>query len=149
MTREPAKTSTLPCATRFGRYVFTIGAGEEVARIAGIPVRRYKVYAFVVSGALAGIAGALAAGRPSAAGPTLGSDLLLSTLGAIVIGGTSLVGGAGGVHRTLIGVLIIAILDNGLNLLGVDQYTQMVIKGAVIVAAVLVTHRSLPAVTSK
>jgi ribose/xylose/arabinose/galactoside ABC-type transport system permease subunit len=126
--------------TRFGRIVFTIGAGEQVARIAGVPVRRYKIYAFVVSGALAGIAGALAAARLSAAGPTLGTDLLLNTLGAIVIGGTSLAGGSGGIQRTLIGVLIIALLDNGLNLLGVDQYTQMVIKGVVIVAAVLVSH---------
>ncbi len=123
--------------TRFGRIVFAIGAGEEVARIAGLPVHRYKVYAFVVSGALAGIAGALAAARLSAAGPTLGSDLLLNTLGAIVIGGTSLAGGVGGVHSTLLGVLIIAILDNGLNLLGTDQYTQLVIKGVVIILAVL------------
>ncbi|MCX5579710.1 ABC transporter permease [Kaistia terrae] len=126
--------------TRFGRYVFTIGAGESVARIAGVPVRRYKIYAFILSGALAGIAGSLAAARLSAAGPTLGSDLLLNSLGAIVIGGTSLAGGIGGVQRTLIGVLIIALLDNGLNLNGIDQYTQMGIKGVVIIAAVLVSQ---------
>jgi ribose/xylose/arabinose/galactoside ABC-type transport system permease subunit len=135
--------------TRFGRTVFTIGAGEHVARIAGVPVRRYKIYAFVVSGALAGVAGALAAARLSAAGPTLGGDLLLNSLGAIVIGGTSLAGGSGGIQRTLIGVLIIALLDNGLNLLGVDQYTQMVIKGVVIVAAVLVSHHRSESQTVK
>jgi len=123
--------------TRFGRIVFAIGAGEDVARIAGLPVRRYKVYAFVVSGALAGVAGALAAARLGAAGPTLGGDLLLNSLGAIVIGGTSLWGGVGGVHRTLLGVLIIAILDDGLNLLGTDPYTQLVVKGIVIILAVL------------
>ena len=127
--------------TRFGRYIYSIGAGEPVARIAGIAVRRYKIYAFVVSGALAGLAGALAAARLSAAGPTLGGDLLLNTLGAIVIGGTSLSGGVGGVHRTLIGVLIIALLDNGLNLLAVDQYSQLVIKGVVIIGAVVVSRR--------
>jgi len=127
--------------TRFGRYIYSIGAGEPVARIAGIAITRYKIYACIVSGALAGLAGALAAARLNAAGPTLGSDLLLNTLGAIVIGGTSLSGGVGGVHRTLIGVLIIALLDNGLNLLAVDQYSQLVIKGVVIVGAVLVSRR--------
>jgi ribose transport system permease protein len=124
--------------TRFGRYMYIIGGGEAVARTAGLPVRRYKIYAFALSGALAGLAGALAVARLGAAGPTLGKELLLNSLAAIVVGGTSLAGGIGGVHRTLIGVLIIALLDNGLNLMGVNQYTQMVIKGAVVVAAVLV-----------
>lgn len=124
--------------TRFGRYMFIIGGGEAVAGTAGIPVRRYKIYAFALSGMMAGLAGTLAVARLGAAGPTLGQDLLLNTLAAIVVGGTSLSGGVGGVHRTLIGVLIIALLDNGLNLMGVNQYTQMVIKGAVVVAAVLV-----------
>jgi ribose transport system permease protein len=124
--------------TRFGRYMYIIGGGEAVARTAGLPVRRYKIYAFALSGALAGLAGALAVARLGAAGPTLGQELLLNSLAAIVVGGTSLAGGIGGVHRTLIGVLIIALLDNGLNLMGVNQYTQMVIKGVVVVAAVLV-----------
>jgi ribose transport system permease protein len=124
--------------TRFGRYMFVIGGGEAVARTAGIRVRRYKVYAFAASGALAGFAGVLAVARLGAAGPTLGSELLLNSLAAIVVGGTSLSGGIGGVHRTLVGVLIIALLDNGLNLLGVNSYAQMVVKGAVVVLAVLV-----------
>jgi ribose transport system permease protein len=126
--------------TRFGRYMFAIGGGEAVARTAGLPVRRYQIYAFALSGAMAGLAGALATARLGAAGPTLGQDLLLNSLAAIVVGGTSLAGGVGGVHRTLIGVLIIALLDNGLNLMGVNQYTQMVIKGAVVVAAVLISQ---------
>jgi ribose transport system permease protein len=125
-------------ATRFGRYMYIIGGGEAVATIAGIPVRRYKIYAFMLSGMMAGLAGALAVARLGTAGPTLGQDLLLNTLAAIVVGGTSLSGGVGGVHRTLIGVLIIALLDNGLNLMGVNQYTQMMVKGAVVIAAVLV-----------
>jgi ribose transport system permease protein len=124
--------------TRFGRYMYIIGGGEAVAATAGIPVRRYKVYAFAVSGLMAGLAGALAVARLGAAGPTLGQELLLNTLAAVVVGGTSLSGGIGGVHRTLIGVLIIALLDNGLNLMGVNQYSQMVIKGIVVIAAVLV-----------
>lgn len=126
--------------TRFGRYMYIIGGGEAVARNVGIPIRRYKIHAFVISGLLAGLAGALAVARLGAAGPTLGQELLLNTLAAIVVGGTSLSGGMGGVHRTLIGVAIIALLDNGLNLMGVNQYTQMVIKGAVVIAAVLISQ---------
>jgi ribose transport system permease protein len=129
-------------STRFGRYMYLIGGGETVARTAGIPVDRYKVYAFMLSGALAGIGAALSVARLGAAGPSLGSDLLLNSLAAIVVGGTSLSGGVGGPHRTLIGVLIIAILDNGLNLMGVSQYTQMVVKGLVVIAAVLVSRDS-------
>lgn len=124
--------------TRFGRYMYFIGGGEAVSRTAGLPVLRYKIYAFALSGLTAGLAGSLAVARLGAAGPTLGQDLLLNTLAAIVVGGTSLSGGIGGVHRTLIGVAIIALLDNGLNLMGVNQYTQMMIKGAVVVVAVLI-----------
>ncbi len=124
--------------TRFGRYMYIIGGGEAVAATVGIPVRRFKIYAFTLSGALAGFGGALAVARLGAAGPTLGQDLLLNSLAAIVVGGTSLSGGVGGVHRTLLGVLIITFLDNGLNLMGVNQYSQMMIKGLVVIAAVLV-----------
>ncbi|MBX3567917.1 MAG: ABC transporter permease [Rhizobiaceae bacterium] len=129
--------------TRFGRYMYLIGGGEQVARTAGVPVRRYKIYAFALSGLLAGLGAALAVARLGAAGPSLGSDLLLNSLAAIVVGGTSLAGGSGGPHRTLIGVLIIAILDNGLNLLGVSSYTQMIIKGAVVIAAVVASRVEL------
>jgi len=126
--------------TRFGRYMYVIGGGEAVARTSGVPVVRYKIYAFMLSGALAGIAGTLAVARVGAAGPTLGTDLLLNSLAAVVVGGTSLSGGVGGVHRSLLGVLIITLLDDGLNLLGVNQYLQMIIKGAVVIAAVLASQ---------
>jgi ribose transport system permease protein len=129
--------------TRFGRYMYIIGGGETVARTSGIPVGRYKIYAFALSGLLAGVGAILAVARLGAAGPSLGSDLLLNNLAAIVVGGTSLAGGIGGPSRTLIGVLIIAILDNGLNLMGVSQYTQMMIKGVVVVVAVLVSQDRL------
>lgn len=135
--------------TRFGRYMFLIGGGETVARMSGIPVGRYKIYAFALSGLLAGVGAILAVARLGAAGPSLGSDLLLNNLAAIVVGGTSLAGGTGGPHRTLIGVLIIAILDNGLNLMGVSQYTQMMIKGVVVVVAVLVSQDRLRAAIIK
>jgi len=126
--------------TRFGRYMYLIGGGEVVARTAGVPVRRYKIYAFILAGALAAIAALFSVSRLGAAGPSLGSDLLLNSLAAIVVGGTSLSGGTGGPHRTLIGVLIISLLDNGLNLMGVSQYSQMIIKGLVVIAAVLVSR---------
>ena len=87
--------------TRFGRYIYLIGGGEPVARNSGIPVRRYKVYAFILSGLIAGFGGVLAVARLGAAGPTLGQDLLLNSLAAIVVGGTSLSGGVGGPDRTL------------------------------------------------
>jgi ribose transport system permease protein len=126
--------------TRFGRYMYLIGGGETVARTAGVPVKRFKIYAFGLSGAMAGLAAILLVARLGAAGPSLGTDLLLNTLAAVVVGGTSLAGGVGGPHRTLIGVLIIAMLDNGLNLMGVSEYTQMIVKGAVVIGAVLVSR---------
>jgi ribose/xylose/arabinose/galactoside ABC-type transport system permease subunit len=128
--------------TRFGRYMYLIGGGETVARTAGVPVDRFKVYAFGLSGLMAGLAAILLVARLGSAGPSLGSDLLLDTMAAIVVGGTSLAGGVGGPQRTLIGVLIIAILDNGLNLMGVSEYTQMIVKGAVVIVAVLVSRES-------
>ncbi|MEQ8651669.1 MAG: ABC transporter permease [Kiloniellales bacterium] len=130
--------SVIGFKTRFGRYMYIIGGGEAVASTVGIPVRRFKIYAFALSGAMAGFGGALAVARLGAAGPTLGQDLLLNSLAAIVVGGTSLSGGVGGVHRTLLGVLIITFLDNGLNLMGVNQYSQMIIKGLVVIGAVLI-----------
>ncbi|MBV9273270.1 MAG: ABC transporter permease [Verrucomicrobia bacterium] len=126
--------------TRFGRYMYLIGGGEIVAKNSGIPVRRYKLYAFILSGLIAGFGGVLAVARLGAAGPTLGQDLLLNSLAAIVVGGTSLSGGIGGPARTLLGVLIIAILDNGLNLLGISSYPQLVIKGTVVITAVLISQ---------
>ena len=126
--------------TRFGRFALLIGGGEQVARTAGIPVDRYKICAFIVSGVTAGLAGIFAVSRLGAVGPSLGGDLLLNTIAAIVVGGTSLAGGIGGVHRTLIGVAIIMVLNNGLNLLGVGPYWQLVIKGLVVIGAVLISQ---------
>ena len=124
--------------TKFGRFALIIGGGEAVAWISGLPVGLYKVMGFAFSGVIAGVAAVFAMARLDAVGPTLGQDLLLNSIAAIVVGGTSLAGGVGGVHRTFIGVAIISLLNNGLNLLGVGPYWQMVIKGAVVVVAVLV-----------
>lgn len=125
--------------TRFGRYMFAIGGGERVAKLSGVPVERYKVYAFILSGILAGIAGLLMAARIGAATPRMGEGILLDSIAAVVMGGTSLTGGVGGPHRTILGVFVISILSNGLNILSVDPYIQIVIKGAVVILAVLIT----------
>lgn len=128
--------------TRFGLYVAAVGCGERVADLSGLPVRRLKVAVFALSGVTAALAGVLSIGQLGSGGPTLGSSFLLDSLAAIVVGGTALAGGFGGVHRTLLGVLLITVLANGLNQLGTGEYLQQVIKGAVVVAAVLLTTAS-------
>jgi len=128
--------------TRFGLYVTAIGGGERVAGLAGLHVRRLKVAVFALSGTTAALAGIVSIGQLGSGGPTLGSSFLLDSLAAIVVGGTSLAGGFGGVHRTLLGVLIITVLANGLNQVGMGEYLQQVIKGAVVVVAVLFTTAS-------
>jgi ribose transport system permease protein len=125
--------------TRFGLYMYAIGGGEPVAQLSGIKVNRYKAYAFVLSGVTAALSGMLSVAALSSGGPTLGSTLLLDTLAAIVVGGTALSGGVGGVHRTLLGVCIITVLSSGLNQLGVGQFMQNIIKGAVIIIAATLT----------
>jgi ribose transport system permease protein len=125
--------------TRLGLYMYAIGGNERVARLSGIPVDRYKVYAFVISALTAACAGILGVAQLGSGGPTLGSSLLLDSLAAIVVGGTALSGGVGGVHRTLLGVLIVTILANGLNQLGVGEFEQEIVKGTVIIVAVAIT----------
>jgi len=124
--------------TKFGHYMYALGGSERVVRLSGVAVDRYKVYPFILSGVTAAIAGLLSVAQLSSGGPTLGSSFLLDSLAAIVVGGTALTGGVGGVHRTLLGVLIISILDDGLNMRGVGEFTQEIIKGTVIVVAAAV-----------
>jgi len=125
--------------TKFGLYNYAIGGDERVAELSGIRINHYKVAAFALSGLTAAAAGLLSAGQLGSGGPTLGSSFLLDSLAAIVVGGTALSGGTGGVHRTLLGVLLITILANGLNQIGVDEFTQEIIKGGVIILAVAIT----------
>jgi ribose transport system permease protein len=125
--------------TRFGLYMYALGGNERVSRLSGIRANRYKVYAFLLSGLTAAFSGVLSVGQLSSGGPTLGTNLLLDSLAAIVVGGTALSGGVGGVHRTLLGVLIITILANGLNQIGVGQFEQQIVKGAVVIVAVTIT----------
>ncbi len=125
--------------TRFGRYSYAIGGGEVVSGLAGIPVRRMKFYVLALCSVFAGIAGVLLTMRVGAATPAMGASLTLDAIAAVVIGGTALTGGVGGVHRTLLGVLVITVLGVGLDALVVPPYLQLMIQGAVVVLAVALT----------
>jgi ribose transport system permease protein len=122
--------------TSGGRSLYAIGGNPEVARLAGIPVRFYTIGVYVASGLLAGLGGVVLAMRLDAVQPTAGIGYELDTIAAVVIGGTSLSGGQGGIVGTIIGVLIIGVLRNGLNLLNVSPFTQAVVIGVVIALAV-------------
>jgi ribose/xylose/arabinose/galactoside ABC-type transport system permease subunit len=124
--------------TRFGRYVYAIGGGETVARLCGVPVARFKLYAFIVCGLLAGFASILLMLRVSGSDPTMGTPLLLPAIAGVVMGGTPLTGGVGGPHRTLLGVLVITILQNGMNLADVNPFLQDVVLGAGVIIAVAI-----------
>jgi ribose transport system permease protein len=128
--------------TRFGLYVYAVGGNERVVELAGVNTRRVKVLILVVSGITAGLAGLLLTAQLGAAGPTTGSTILLDSVAAIVIGGTALSGGVGGVGRTVLGVLILTVLSNGLNQIGAADYTQTIIKGLVIIVAAVFTMAS-------
>jgi ribose/xylose/arabinose/galactoside ABC-type transport system permease subunit len=123
--------------TKFGRYTFAIGGNEEAALLSGVPVRLYKLGIYAVCGALAGLASVILTARLNSAQPIAGLSYELDAIAATVIGGTSLMGGRGSVVGTLLGALIMGVLRNGLNLLGVSSFVQQVVIGAVIIAAVL------------
>jgi ribose/xylose/arabinose/galactoside ABC-type transport system permease subunit len=123
-------------STRVGRYIYAIGGGERVAAVSGVPVNRYKIYGFVLCGVLAAVGGGLLSGWLQSAAPNGADGYMLSAIAAVVMGGIPLNGGHGGIGRTMLGVLVIGILSNGLNLCGVGPYVQIVIQGAVVIVAV-------------
>lgn len=131
--------SLIGSKSRFGRYTYAIGGAEAVSGLAGIPIRRMKLLVLVLSGALAAVAGVLLASRVGAATPGIGDRLTLDSIAAVVMGGTALTGGVGGVYRTILGVLVITTLTVGLNTLGVQPYLQDIIQGAVVILAVALT----------
>lgn len=123
--------------TVYGRWLYAIGTNAETARISGVPVERTVTWAYVFSGACAAIGGLLYSSRLGIGQPNLGADTLLDIIGATVIGGTSLYGGKGKVLWTVFGVLFYVLLANSLNLLDLSFYTVTIVKGAVILAAVI------------
>ncbi|HEX7900781.1 MAG TPA: ABC transporter permease [Planctomycetota bacterium] len=123
--------------TIVGRYLYAVGGNPEAARLSGVPVRRVLLLAYAASGALAGLGGVVMASQLKSGAPTYGQMYELYGIAAVVVGGTSLSGGEGKIFGTLIGAFLIAVIQNGMNLTGVESYTQKVVLGAVILGAVL------------
>lgn len=123
--------------TRFGRHVYAVGSNRQAARLSGIPVSRVVLLVYIMSGALAGLGGVVMASQLRSGSPTYGQMYELYVIAAVVVGGASLSGGRGTVFGTLIGALIIAVIQNGMNLTNVESYTQKVVLGLVILGAVL------------
>jgi ribose transport system permease protein len=126
---------------RLGRRLYAVGGNAEAARLAGVPVRAVVCTSYVASGLLAGLGGVVMASQLKSGSPTYGAMYELYVIAAVVVGGTSLSGGEGSVLGTLSGALTIAVIQNGMNLLNVESYTQKVVLGAVILGAVLLDTR--------
>lgn len=124
-----------------GRYVYAIGGNEEAARLSGVNVTLYKTLAYVASGLFSAISAVILTARLNSAQPTAGSGFELDAIAAVVLGGTTLAGGEGSIGGTLLGALIIGVINNGLNLLNVSSFYQLVAKGVVILLAVLLDRR--------
>ncbi|MCU1583734.1 MAG: transporter permease [Microbacteriaceae bacterium] len=121
----------------FGRYLYAIGGSSEAARLSGVPTKKMLVAAYAICGLAAGLAGVMTASRLSVGGPTAGGLANLDAITAVVIGGTSLMGGTGGAIGTVFGALLLAVLSNLMNLMGIGPFDQQIVKGAVIILAVL------------
>ena len=123
--------------TIFGRHVYATGGNAEAAKLSGVKTDRVQIVVYTISGAMAAMAGVILTSRLNSAQPTAGVGYELDAIAAVVLGGTSLAGGRGWIFGTLVGALLIGVLNNGLNLLGVSSFYQQVIKGGVILLAVL------------
>ncbi len=128
--------------TKVGRYVYALGGNEEASRLSGLNVNKIKIYVYTISGMLASTAGIILTSRLFSAQPNAGAGYELDAIAAVVLGGTSLAGGQGSIVGTVVGALIIGILNNALNLLNVSSYYQMIAKGIVILIAVLLDRKS-------
>ncbi|MBX9137568.1 MULTISPECIES: ABC transporter permease [unclassified Clostridium] len=128
--------------TRFGRYLYALGGNEDSARLSGINTTKIKTLVYVISGFASSIAGVIIASRIGSASPNAGTGFELDAIAAVVIEGTSLAGGEGRITGTLIGALIIGVLNNGLNLMNVSPFYQSIVKGLVILIAVLLDKKS-------
>ena len=125
--------------TKIGRYIYAIGGNEDAVKRMGINVDKYRIIAFAFSGLLNGVASVLLSSFLGMAPARLGDKYLFDALIAVVIGGTSIMGGSGGLRRTLIGVLLIVIFDNGMALMGIDSRAQTIAKGLLLIVAVFFT----------
>lgn len=122
--------------TRLGRYIFAIGGGEDLAGLSGIRVARVRILAFTIAGVFYGLGGVMAAAQQGSAFALIGNGRLFTTITAVVVGGTALMGGSGGVLNTLVGALIVVVLANGMVLMGISPFVQQIVMGLMIVIAV-------------
>lgn len=123
--------------TRFGRYTYAIGGNENSAIMSGIKVKRIQLFIYILNSALAGLAGVILASRIQSGQPAIGTGYELTVIAGVVIGGTSLAGGSGTMVGTVLGAIIIGLIENALTLLNVSSYMQQIVQGLIIVAAVL------------
>jgi ribose transport system permease protein len=128
--------------TRFGRYVYAVGGNEEAARTSGINADRIKIIVFIISGALTALAGCVMAARLFSGSPVTGQGFELDAIASVVIGGTSLNGGRGSMVGTLIGAFTVGVISNGLTILGVEYYYQLMAKGLIIYIAIVIDQRA-------
>ena len=128
--------------TKYGRYIYGVGGNARAARVSGINVKKITCSAYMIAGVLAGLAGVVLTSRVSSGLAMAGQNYETDAIAAVVMGGTSLAGGKGRLWGTLIGVLIIAVLNNGLDMMAVSSYWQLIIKGTIIVAAVMMDSLS-------
>ena len=124
--------------TAFGRSIYAVGSNQESARLSGINIEMVKTMVFVLSGALCGVAGVLLTAKVRSGDPTCANGWEMDTIAGAIIGGTDMMGGEGKLGGTIIGLLFVGILANGMVLLGVSAYMQSVIKGLVIFMAVII-----------
>jgi ribose transport system permease protein len=123
--------------TAMGRYLYAVGGNREAALLSGLRVGGVLIFAYTMSGLLAGLGGVVMASQLKSGSPTYGQMYELFVIAAVVVGGTSLSGGRGRIFGTLIGALIIAVIQNGMNLMNIESYTQKIVLGLVILGAVL------------
>lgn len=123
--------------TKFGTYVYAIGGNREAARLSGVPIKKVEITVFTLSGLLSAFAGLVLCSRMYSGQPSVGDGYELDAIAACVLGGTSMAGGKGRISGTVIGAMVIGIISNGLNLIGVSSYWQLIVKGLIIACAVL------------
>jgi len=129
--------------TKFGLYIYAIGGNEEASRASGVNVNKIKMLVFMLCGAFSGLGGVIQAARIDTGQPNIGMGYELDAIAAVIVGGTSLSGGIGNIGGTVLGVLIIGVINNGLDLLNVSSYYQQVIKGFIIIGAVLSDRKNI------
>jgi len=127
--------------TRVGRYIYAIGGNEEAVRLSGVRAARFKLLVYAISGLTAAVAGLVLTSRLMSGQPNAGVSFELDAIAAVVLGGASIAGGRGVILGTLVGALLLGVLNNGLNMLGVSPYVQSVIKGGIILLAIYISRQ--------